>query len=147
MRSIPFRADCHPDRSRGGTTANSGQCIFKTEPENEINVSSSKALNICNNRILLWGGFVYFFCLKIIIKTDEQNKLFEKRRSAEAQTSEDDSQDWIVITINSINLFCNFLCHSFFSSFIAGYLLNREKSSPCWQMTTTTALEDSQAVP
>lgn len=64
MRSILFGADCHPNKSRGGTTANSGQCIFKTEPENEINVSSSKALNRCNNRILLWGGFVYFFALK-----------------------------------------------------------------------------------
>lgn len=64
MRSIPFRADCHPNRSRGGTTANSGQYIFKTEPANEINVASSKALNICNNRILLWGGFVYLFALK-----------------------------------------------------------------------------------
>lgn len=65
MYNTPFGAYSHPNGSRVGTTANSGQCIFKTEPENKINVLILKSsIYICNSMILLWGGFVYFFTLK-----------------------------------------------------------------------------------
>lgn len=65
MCSTPFGAHSHADGSRVGTTANSGQCIFKTEPENKMNMFILKSsIYICNGMILLWGGFVYFFTLK-----------------------------------------------------------------------------------
>lgn len=65
--------------------------------------SSSRAPYICNNIILLLGGLVYFLALKKLTKADEQNKLFRKSRLAEAQSSEDDSQDWMLVFVNSVS--------------------------------------------
>lgn len=35
---LPFRADGHPNGSKGGTMADSGRSIFQIEPENKVNV-------------------------------------------------------------------------------------------------------------
>lgn len=61
MCSTPFGSCSQANGSRVGTTANSGQCIFKIEPENKVNVLIFKSsIYICHCTILLWGGFVYF---------------------------------------------------------------------------------------
>lgn len=71
MCSTPFGACSHANGSRVGTTANSGQCIFKTEPENKINVLILKSsIYICNSMILLWwgGGDCLIFLFKKVKK-------------------------------------------------------------------------------